>query len=192
MALSTGDIMSKLNAYAQSSEGQKRMNDKIRSYRNGSDPHVAATGKTYGGGSIMTERQMIAAAKELISMIKSAAASAGLPASVMEHVESLDYTYPFGLPDGSMGIQIYITDDPKRPSLYPEKYSGVDNIVAIFNNGYTAGNSVYGKWHDKKIRSLDKRQGSFFMQKAVDAFMAAYGDYDVSVDINSDYSGAWG
>ena len=192
MVISTGDIMSKINAYAKSSEGQKRMSEKIKSYRNGSDPNVAASGKTYGGGRIMTEKQMVAAAKDLISMIRSAAASAGLPASVMEHVESLDYTNPFELPDGSMGIQIYLTDDPKRPSLYPEKYGGVDNIVAVFNNGYTAKDFVYGKWHNKKIRSLDERQGSFFMQKAVDTFMAAYGDSNVSVDINSDYSGAWG
>lgn len=192
MSISIDDIMNKLYSYAKSSDGQKKMGDKIRSYRNGNDPHVSATGRTYGGGRIMTDKEMITAAKELISMIKSSAASAGLPASVMEHVESLDHTDPLDLPDGSKEIQIYITDDPKRPSLYPEKYSGVDNIVAIFNNGYTAGNFVYGKWHDKNVRSLDQRQGSFFMQKAVDAFMASYGGYDVSVEISSDYSGAWG
>lgn len=191
MDLSTADIMSKLNAYANSSEGQKKMSDKIRSYRNGSDPHVSATGKTYGGGIIMSDKQMIAAAKKLIATIRSVAASSGLPASVMEHIESLNYTLPYEFTDGSKGIQIYISDNPKRESLYPAKYGGVDNIVAIFNNGYSAKDSVYGVWHGKPAKSLDSRQGSFFMQKAVDQFMSSYSDYDVSVDLSSDYSGAF-
>ena len=193
MALSTGDIMSKLNVYAQSSEGQKRMNDKIQSYRKGSDPHVKATGKTYGGGSIMNDKEMIKAAKELISMVRSAAASAGLPTSVMEHVESLDHTMPHINADGSASIQIYITDNTHRDSLMPQKYGGVENIVAIFNSGYSADGRVYGVWHGEKIVSLEQRQGSFFMQKAVNAFEAKYGSkYDVSVDLSSEYSGAWG
>ena len=192
MAISAAALMGKVEAYAKTPAGQKKMSDKITSYRNGSDAHVSQAGRTYGGGSIMTEKQMIAAAKELISMIKSAAASAGLPASVMEHIESVDDTYPFGLPDGSMGIQIYITDDPKRLSLYPEKYSGVDNIVAIFNNGYTAKDRVYGDFRSKYAYSLVKRQGTFFMQKAIDEFMSKYSaEYDVSVELDPIYNGAW-
>lgn len=193
MAISASGVMDKVSAYAKTTEGQKRMRDKIQSYINGSDPHVKSTGKTYGGGVIMTEKEMMAAAKDLIAMLRASAASAGLPASVMEHVESFAFTKPFVAPDGSASIQIYMTDNPYRESLMPQKYGGVDNIVAIFNNGYTASDRVYGKSHDKKIVSLDKRQGSFFMQKAVDEFMAKYSaSYDVSVDLNPQYSGAWG
>lgn len=192
MPLSTAGVMSKLNEFANSPEGKKLMSDRIRSYKNGSDPHVSATGRTYGGGKIMTDKQMIAAAKKLIAIVRSTAASSGLPSSVMEHIESLDYTMPFELPDGSKGIQIYISDNPKRESLYPQKYAGVDNIVAIFNNGYTAGNFVYGKWHGNNIRSLDKRQGSFFMQKAIDQFLSTYSEFDISVDLSPEYGGAFG
>lgn len=193
MAISTSGIMAKLNTYAKSPEGQKKMDDKIRAYRKGADPRVAATGKTYGGGSIMNEKEMVSAAKELIAMVRSSAASAGLPASVMEHIESLDYTMPFINADGSASIQIYMSDNPHRDSLMPQKYGGVENIVAIFNSGYSADGRVYGTWHGKKIASLEQRQGSFFMQKAVNAFEAKYGSkYDVSVDLSSEYSGAWG
>lgn len=193
MAISTGDIMAKLNAYAKSPEGQKKMGDKIQAYRKGADPRVRATGKTYGGGSIMNEKEMVSAAKELIAMVRSSAASAGLPASVMEHIESLDYTMPFINADGSASIQIYMSDNPHRDSLMPQKYGGVENIVAIFNSGYSADGRVYGTWHGKKTASLEQRQGSFFMQKAVNAFEAKYGSkYDVSVDLSSEYSGAWG
>lgn len=192
MAFSAGEIMTKLNAYAKTPEGKKKMDDKIQSYRKGADPHVKSSGKTYGGGSIMTEKEMIDAAKDFISMLRTAAASANLPPSVMEHVESFMFTVPYMRPDGSASIEIYMSDAPGRASLYPKKYDGVDNIVAIFNNGYTAKDRVYGKWHDKYVSSLDKRQGSFFMQKAVDAFMDKYGsEFDVSVELDPIYNGAW-
>lgn len=193
MAIDAGGIMSKLNAYAKTPEGKKKIDDKIQSYRKGSDPNVNASGRTYGGGVIMTEKEMMKAAKELIAMVRSAAASAGIPASVMDHIESLDYTTPFINEDGSASIQIYMTDNPHRDSLMPKKYDGVHNIVATFNCGYSADGRVYGMWHGNKIASLEQRQGSFFMQKAVDAFVAKYGNkYDVSVDLSSEYSGAWG
>lgn len=192
MAIGAGDIMSKLSAYAKTAEGQKKMDDKIRSYRKGSDPHVKSTGKTYGGGEIMTEREMIDAAADFVSMLRTAAASAGLPDSVMEHVESFTFATPYFAPDGSASLEIYMSEAPGRASLYPKKYDGVDNIVAIFNNGYTAQDHVYGKWHGKYVSSLDKRQGSFFMQKAVDAFMAKYGsEFDVSIELDPVYNGAW-
>lgn len=192
MAIDVGAIMSKLEDYAKSGEGQKKMKDKIQSYRKGADPHIKSSGKTYGGGSIMTEKQMIDAAMDLISMIRSAAASANLPASVMEHVESLRVSVPYVQSDGSTSLEIYMADAPARPSLYPQKYGYVDNIVAIFNNGYTASDKVYGKWHGKYVSSLDKRQGSFFMQKAINAFMAKYSsEFDVSVELDSVYDGAW-
>lgn len=191
MAIDLGSIMSKVNAYASSSAGQKKMNDTIQSYIRGSDPRVKASGKTYGGGKIMTEKEMIDAAKDLISMMRTAAGSAGLPASVMEHVESLMFSTPYIAQDGSASIEIFMSDAPGRPSLYLKKHSGVENIVALFNAGYEADGRVYGTWHDKKTVSLDKRQGSFFMQKAVDKFMAKYaGTYDISVELDPTYNGA--
>lgn len=191
MSLGSSGIMAKLQDYARTPEGKKKMDDKIKAYRSGKDPKVKATGKTYGGGQIMTEKDMVKAAKELIAMVRSAAAAAGLPASVMEHIESLDYTSPFINADGSASIQIYMSDDPHRDSLMPKKYGGVDNIVAIFNSGYSADGQVYGKWHGKKIASLTERPGSFFMQKAISTFESKYGEkFDVSVSINPEYGGA--
>ena len=192
MAISVSDLLSKLQDYVNTSAGKKKIDDKIMSYRKGLDPKVKSTGRTYGGGVIMTEKQMVSAAKDLISMIRSAAAQEDLPASVMEHIESFDYTLPYITANGSFQIQIYMTDDPKRESLNPNKYGGVDNIVAIFNNGYTANNRIRGEWHGKRTLSLDKRQGSFFMQKAVDSFNAKYGSqFDISVWLNPNYGGAW-
>lgn len=192
MAISASALMGKVNAYSQTPAGKKKMSDKIAAYRNGSDQHVSSTGKTYGGGAIMTVDQMIDAAKDFIAILKRSAASANLPSSVMEHVESFMFTTPFILPDGSASIEIYLSEAPGRASLFPEKYGSVDNIVAIFNNGYTAKDKVYGTWHGKYVSSLDKRQGTFFMQKAVDEFMSKYSaEYDVSVNLDPLYNGAW-
>ena len=192
MSISASALMGKVEAYAKTSVGKKKMSDKIASYRTGGDPHVSSTGKTYGGGNIMTVDQMVDAAKDFIAILKRSAASENLPHSVMEHIESFRFTTPYIMPDGSASMEIYMSDAPGRASLYPEKYVGVDNIVAIFNNGYTADDKVYGNWHGKYISSLDKRQGSFFMQKAVGEFMAKYGsEYDVTVNLDPLYNGAW-
>lgn len=192
MALNASDLMSILNDYSKTADGKKKIDAKIKSYQNGSDPKVSASGKTYGGGIIMTKKQMVNAAKDLLAMLRVAGAKEGLPDSVMEHIESFDYTLPCVTADGSFVIQIYMTDDPKRESLYQKKYDGVDNIVAVINNGYTASDVVYGKWHGKKAVSLDKRQGVFFMQKAIDSFNEKYGEkYNISVWLNPIYDGAW-
>lgn len=190
MAIDIGTIMSKVNSYAKTSDGKKRMDDTIRSYRMGGDSRVNATGKTYGGGSIVTEAEMASMARDMLAMLRRAAASADLPASVMEHIESFRFSTPFIEADGSATVQIYMTDSPGRPSLYTEKYShGVENIVAIFNCGYDASGVVYGKWHGEKIVSKDHRDGKFFMQAAINEFNAKYGgEFDVVAELDAEYS----
>ena len=76
-----------------------------------------------------------------------------------------------------------------RDSLYPAGYSGVDNIVALFNNGYQASNTVYGSWHGKKIKSLQARDGLHFVQAAQRSFEGAQiGDaHVISIEIDGAY-----
>lgn len=191
MAVNIGGVMSKLKSYVSSPAGRSRIDSKLKSYRNGSDPYVNKTGKTYGGDIIITEGEMIAAANELISMVRTAAASAGLPASVMSHVESLYMTPPVINEDGSAIINIIMGDSPHRESLAPESYAGINNIVALFNNGYSAGARVYGEWHGRRVGSRQSREGLSFMQSAVEAFQSQYGSkYGVTVMLSSEYGGA--
>lgn len=69
----------------------------------------------------------------------------------------------------------------ERSSLYPEKYpNGVANIILLFSKGYTASNSVRGKWVTKYgnhgyVRSKEHRDGNDFLNNAVDEFNAKYG-----------------
>ena len=82
--------------------------------------------------------------------------------------------------------------------IYDLGYEGVDNIVALFNNGYHAKNFVYGWWDGHKatgdgvlrsgvdtdfayVRSKKEREALRFIQQAVMDFNASYGaEYGVT------------
>lgn len=67
-------------------------------------------------------------------------------------------------------------DKNSRDSLVPKQYpDGAEDMAALMNNGYTAGNRVFGVWHDKKIGSLIHRDGHHFVQQAIDDFNNGYG-----------------
>ena len=76
-----------------------------------------------------------------------------------------------------------------RDSLYSSQYSGVDNIVALLNNGYSAKSTVFGMWHGNKIRSLQERSGAGFIQNAVRQFWDRYAsEYNIiNIEIDGVY-----
>lgn len=89
-------------------------------------------------------------------------------------------------------VKIRFAGERHRESLMPERYDGVDNIIALLNTGYQAGRSVKGIWRghtDEPIYSLPHRQGAFFIQEAKKEFMELYAPkYGViSIDIDADY-----
>lgn len=169
-------ILDKVYAYADSSKGQDRMQKKINNYV------MHNIKRTKAGSRVITYRDMIDAGDKLVQQIRSAAQGCDLPASVLAHFDSLKRGRAERQPDGSYVMEISFTDDLSRPSLQPEKYGGVRNIVAIFNNGYPAdaGRSeaisyVAGWWHGKETVALPQRVGLYFMQDAVNDFNLNYG-----------------
>lgn len=190
MSLSVAEIEDMIREWCQSPEGKKQISETIASYRRGEDSYVNSSGKTHGGSVIVTYKQMQAAANDFLSMLRKHAASAGLPSSVMEHVESFTASPLVVNKDGTATIDINMLDNPHRESLQPENYRGADNIVALFNVGYKAPGAVYGTWQSKGIDtwSLSHREGSFFLQAAVNEFNAKYGaKYNVTVSIDGQY-----
>ena len=192
-------IMKKAEAYAQSPEGKARMKECIDNY--------AANGinKTAAGDKIITESEMRRAAEKLIGVLRSTAQSYALPASVMRHFDNLKCSEIHTMPDGSSIIYVYFGDDLHRDSLYSDKYDGVDNIVALLNNGYHAKNYVYGYWEGHAptgeslldgrsidtsayIRSRKDREGLHFIGQAIQDFNGNYGtDYNVTAVAGEDY-----
>lgn len=199
--ININSIMQKVNAYGRSVNGKLRMKECIEKY--------AADGvnKTAAGDKVITETEMHKAAARLISVLQSTARSYDLPASVMQHFDSLHGSDVYKMPDGSSVIYIYFGGDLHRDSLYSEGYDGIDNIVALLNNGYHAKNYVYGWWEghspsgdnsyrsggfdqtDAWIRSRKDRTGLGFIQQAVQDFNGNYGaDYNVTAIAGDDYN----
>lgn len=192
-------IMRKVSAYSRTDNGKAKMRDVIQRYRD------SGTGRTGAGDKVITKEDMLIAADKMISVLRSTAQSYGLPASVMKHFDSLDYSRVYEMPDGTSVIYVYFMDDLHRDSLQPEGYDGVRNIVALLNNGYHAKNYVYGDWEGHSptgesrfdgrsidtsayIRSRKDREGLQFIQQAINDFNGNYGaDFNVTAVAGDDY-----
>lgn len=86
-------------------------------------------------------------------------------------------------------VGINIAGDLSRPSLCPGRYSGIDNIAALLNNGYAAGNTVLGLWEGHGyIESLQVRQGESFIPDSVRDYMSSYAKADGVVSATYDDS----
>lgn len=183
MAVNLDSIAAKCRAWSKTPAGQARIKSVISEY--------SAEGRqvTYGGGVVATLAEMCKMADELVSGIKNAAASTGVSGSVMDAVSTLSYMVE-DLGEGSYRFNLYFGGNLYRDSLAPEKYGGVENIIALFNNGYVAGSPVHGEWHGHYVSSKTIRPSLMFMQQAVDAFIGQYGgQYNMSVELNPVYSG---
>lgn len=169
-------ILDKVYAWERSDKGQKKIQGTVNKYvRNN-------VSRTKAGGRVVTQRDMLDAARKLVQTIKDTAHGCDLPTSVLAHFDSLSIGKLQRQADDSYIIEINFTDDLTRESLQPEKYGGVRNIIAIFNNGYPADRSrseaishVAGYWHGKETVALEFRPGLYFLQDAVNDFNMNYG-----------------
>ena len=149
------------------------------------DSGVRPAGMT---GAVLTKAQMYEAAYKMKELVVSR--SAGLPISIRDDVQS------FGIGDisetgpGMYQIICGFKGATNRPSLAPDRYGGVENIIALFNNGYSARATVYGEWPGYgPAASLTMRPGTHFMNAAVDAFNSTYGgQYHATAELSGDYN----
>ena len=169
-------ILDKVYAWERSDKGQKKIQGTVNKYvRNN-------VSRTKAGSRVVTQRDMLDAARKLVQTIKDTAHGCDLPTSVLAHFDSLSIGKLQRQADDSYTIEINFADDLTRESLQPEKYGGVRNIIAIFNNGYPADRSrseaishVAGYWHGKETVALEFRPGLYFLQDAVNDFNMNYG-----------------
>lgn len=185
--INESSILAKIKEFERSSAGQKKMrtayNQMVRS---------GSKKKTSGGSEIVTEQKAIELANRLAESIKATAASTGMSQSVLDDVNSITVGEVKMMPDGSFSAELNFTADRFRPSLRPDKYDGIDNIVALFNNGYpytAAKYHVIGEWHGQKgVRGQPKRTGLHFMNTAVNDFNSTYGaKYNVFAELSGEY-----
>lgn len=197
----SSSLQRKLDAWAKSPKGQKRIQAVIDKYRK------EGRRFTNAGSGIDNKAMLVEAADKMISCLRAAAVAAGIPESVRAHFDSLDYTTPAHIGDGEYMVSVYFADDLHRDSLENDLgYEGIDNIIALFNNGAHAGNFVYGWWNEHSpttdetafrsigvrdsvwTRSKKDREGLHFIQQAVSDFNGNYGSmYNVTATAGSDY-----
>nr|WP_290461580.1 hypothetical protein [Acutalibacter muris] len=204
-AINMSSIMSKVGAYSRSVSGKLRMKECIQKY--------AADGKskTASGDKVMTEDEMCKAGAKLIWVLQETARSFDLPQSVMQHFNSLECSKPYRMPDGSAVMYVYFEDDLHRDSLESGEGAngytgeGIDNIVALLNNGAHAKDYVYGWWNNHSpsgsafarsmpnddfawVRSKKDRDALHFIQQAVNDFNGNYGaEYNVTAEAGEAY-----
>lgn len=171
-------ILSKAKAYTNSPQFQQKVEAKTDS--------AIMNGSSGGTGAIGGIESINAAASKFIDVvIREVEGQAGaLGPTAIDAATQLDYGTPYKVGKNKYEIGIWFSGDLHRDSLAPSRYSGVDNIVALLNNGYQAGHSVYGVWHghgDDPIQSLAARGGLRFVDAAVRDFMGNYGrDFGVT------------
>ena len=123
---------------------------------------------------------------KLADCISIAISSSGLSGGA---IEAIGHPTTLGVYESGTGFIGYV-DMPEnfRPSLVPKKYGGINNMAALFNNGYQAGDYVTGLWHGKNVRSLEYRPASDFVEQGVSNFNGNYGsDYNAYAEVSGEF-----
>lgn len=173
-------ILAKAKACTNTSEFQQKVQQKADVLiREGG---VAQT----SSGRMVTISEMQMAAAKFIEVLQNEISGSGIAIS---GAVSLTHGSPFQVAPNKYQIEVSFSGDLHRDSLAPDIYGGIDNIVALFNNGYAAGNRVYGIWHGEQIASLPNRTGIHFIESAVRNYMANYAsEYGViDIEVNPIY-----
>lgn len=162
-------ILEKAKQYMNTPEAKRRVEKVQRS--------------SLSNGNNSASVNMHLAAEKFIEVLKNEISSRGIAIS---DAVSLEHGRAYETGSNMYQIEIWFSNDLHRDSLVPDRYEGIDNIVALFNNGYSADGQVYGMWHGKEIASLKERVGENFIDQAVRDFIGNYGsEYNV-IDIKVD------
>lgn len=181
VSINTKAIEKKIQSFINSSKGASLMSKNI-------DKNKGSLGGYMG--------HIYSISNAFIEILKDTASSYNMPSSVMRHFNSLKIGDIQKVPSIKKSelcimVDIFFDDDLERESLLKPKGGrtgeGIDNIIALFDTGYTASRSVFGIWDghgSKAIRSLTHRDGYGFIKQAIDTFNYEYGDsHDVTAFI---------
>lgn len=194
--ITESELSRRIAAWQKSPEGKRRTKQYI-------DDLAETGGKTASGQAVIGPRQMEEAAQLFIRILQSK-----IPESIEDVGKTLHSTPAKKLSKTAYEVTVrFDTRLLHRDSLENDLgYDGIDNIVALFNNGYHARNYVYGWWNNHKatgaavartnymdnfawVRSKKEREALQFMQEAAKEFNELYGEqYGVTVELGSDYT----
>jgi hypothetical protein len=182
MSIGSDGLLAKVKAWAETKEGKERMDVAISSAQSGN-------GKLASGKTVLTEAKVREISDGLVAIIEK-----HLPASITEGSRSvLDGLYVSSptLENGKYTVTIKFSN-LYRSSLFNDSpnakhYDGIDNIVALLNNGvddsHIPQTPVYGWWegHSAATAEISRRN------KRIDA--ADWGGDGVWVRSRTDFKG---
>lgn len=180
VTLNAASVKAKLDAWAASNQGKAAMANKIDQYI---DTDVRST---QAGGRVITLEWVNELAAELAGMITANAS--GVADSVMADISTIGAGGAKREAGGSISCGLSFSGSFGRPSLAPELYGGIDNIIVLFEKGYSAHAPVYGCWHGEMVCSRTYREGIGFIASAVDAFNAAYAGLGITATVMGVYA----
>ena len=191
MGINYASIEAKAKAYMDGAKGQERARTKLQEYM------VTGKDRTKAGSYVMNHTRMRRIADEFVRAVQRLASAQALssgssfsdPSSVVELFQSMSISNPEKLDENTYKVTVNFTGDLSRRSLEPDRYGGIDNIVALFNNGYVAPGAEYviGTWHGETTSGLPIRDGGRFMQAAQQHIESKYASRDVIVELNPVY-----
>lgn len=80
----------------------------------------------------------------------------------------------------TMTVTVGWDGDIYRPSLKPSKYGGVNDLVMLFNDGWSAGGRVVGMWHGQIVQSRQHQGAANFLESARSSFLGKHNGYTVT------------
>lgn len=194
-------IFKKVEVYVKSAKGEKAKADYLdRCQKEGRT-------RTASGSVLITQAAMREAADLMIKEIQiygRACYSRDSAKSLKKHFDSLKVTKEKYSTKTQSQLFIGFPDEKSlhRNSLYTHgrkkkrhiKYytgGGIDNIISLFDTGYSTSKRVNGLWekHTKLgfIKNKQNRNGQRFMSIAVDTFNTVYGEeYHCVASISAD------
>lgn len=194
-------IQKAADAAIKTDEAKSEAKKAFRNYINGSASGERLVGEG-SGKAIPTKAEMRTIANDFVKILTNEAGE--VPGSIAAILQSTMMIGPIEQSDNIFVYEIVIPRDLHRESLWPEQYDGVDNIIALFDEGYTASNYVYGQKYgpreytsdeivhgrkrmagrENRIRSRISREPLNFMNNAAEAFNSKYSSiYNVELKV---------
>lgn len=170
-SINMDSILAKAKAHMGSSAGQSKVNTVVNKVMLGNI-------RLQSGGTAHTPEE---AASKFIEVLRNSINSAGLSEGAIGAVSNIEHGSAHSIGNNTYIIGVYFVGDMTRPSLDEAKYGGINDIVALFNNGVDhTMRPVHGLWHGRETWSRTVIPGTHFIEQAVADFMGNYAsEYNV-------------
>lgn len=150
--------------------------------------NILLTGGSGGGGSGKGRKSILEGAQAFADILSAEIAASGMTDNAAGAVGQPSIGGVEVLGETSARITISLDGGSRTSLISPSggyTGGGIDDIVLLLNNGYTASHSVYGSWpghtaRGEYIHSLASRPGYEFINRAIAKFDSVKDQYNIT------------